>query len=173
MIKQKLYRYIRRVLLLSGLWWLLAGGDHLSWYLGGVIILSISLWRLDDTAESNFRLWRLSWFVPYFLWRSLAGSCDVAWRAMHWRLPISPAKLAYQFRLPPEGSARVVFVNCLSLSPGTLAVAWQEDVLLVHVITEGPESASAVRRLESQVAWMFGHVIAAEKDLTQNEELRV
>jgi multicomponent Na+:H+ antiporter subunit E len=172
---QKLYRYIRRLLLLSGLWWILAGADPFSWFLGGAVILLVSLWRLDGAgvAESKFRLWRLAWFVPYFLCRTVVGSYDVAWRALHWRIPITPETLSFQFRLPPQGSARVVFANCLSLSPGTLAVEMQEDVLLVHVLADGPEASAAVRQLESQVAWTFGCVVAPLEDSTasaRNEE---
>ena len=173
---QTFYRFIRRLLLLSGLWWILVGNDLSSWYLGAVIILSICLWNLNaviETQKSKFRLWRLTWFVPYFLWRTVLGSCDVAWRAMHWSLPISPAMLSYPFRLPREGLARVVFANCLSLSPGTLSVAWQEDTLLVHLITDSPESAATVRRLESQVAWMFGCPLPNEENITQGERVSV
>jgi len=170
---QKIYRYFRRVVLLSGLWWMLAGQDAVSWYLGGAVILSVSLWRLDDAGEKepNFRFWRLAWFVPYFLWRTVVGSCDVAWRALHRGLPISPATLAYRFRLPPKGSSRVVFANCLSLSPGTLAVAWQQEILLVHVIANDSRSVVAVRRLESQVAWMFGYAFST--DDSSNDDVRI
>ena len=176
MCMQTFYRFIRRLLLSSGLWWMLVGKDTASWYLGAAIILPICLWNITEvieTQESRFRFWRLTWFVPYFLWRSVVGSCDVAWRAMHWSLPISPAMLSYPFRLPSEGFARVVFANCLSLSPGTLSVAWQEDTLLVHLITDSPESAAAVRRLESQVAWMFGHALPIEENIIQGKRVSV
>jgi multicomponent Na+:H+ antiporter subunit E len=169
---QKLYRYIRRLLLLSGLWWLLVGSDNLSWYFGGTVILLVSLWRLNDLGakESAFRFWRLAWFVPYFLWRTVIGSCDVAWRALHWKRPITPAMTLYELRLPANGAARVVFANCLSLSPGTLAVAWHQDTLLVHVIAEGIESTAAVKRLESQVAWMFGYRLESKAKANRVEE---
>jgi multicomponent Na+:H+ antiporter subunit E len=169
---QKFYRYIRRLLLLSGLWWILAGADPFSWFLGGAVILLVGLWRLDGVgvAESKFRLWRLAWFVPCFLWRTVVGSCDVAWRAVHWRMPITPTTLSYPFRLPPHGSSRVVFANCLSLSPGTLAVEMQEDVLLVHVIAEGPEATAAVRQLESEVAWTFGCVFGTPEGGTDRPQ---
>jgi multicomponent Na+:H+ antiporter subunit E len=169
---KKLYRYIYRLLLLSGLWWLLAGKDAYSWYFGGVVIVLISLWRIDELGgkESKFRFWRLAWFVPYFLSRTVIGSCDVAWRALHWKRPITPAMMLYELRLPADGSARVVFANCLSLSPGTLAVAWHQDTLLVHVIAEGFESTAAVQHLESQVAWMFGYRLASKAKTNQVEE---
>lgn len=51
-----------------------------------------------------------------------------------------------------------------------MAVAWQEDMLLVHVIADDPESAAAVRRLESQVAWMFGYAPPIELNSNESEE---
>lgn len=37
--------------------------------------------------------------VPFFLWHSLNGGVDVAWRAFHPRLPITPELIEYPLRL--------------------------------------------------------------------------
>ncbi|MES9944702.1 MAG: Na+/H+ antiporter subunit E [Candidatus Thiodiazotropha sp.] len=44
---------------------------------------------------------------------------DVAWRAFHPRMPITPELIVYPLRLPP-GLPRVILVNTVSLLPGTL-----------------------------------------------------
>jgi multicomponent Na+:H+ antiporter subunit E len=162
--------YAFRLLLLAALWLLLVGTDAHSWYLGAAIIVPLSLLRFGERgdADSRFRLWRLSWFVPYFCWRSAVGGFDVACRALHRRLPITPAILSYHFRLPPNGAARVVFANCLSLFPGTLSVTWRDNVLLVHLLTSDPDSVNSLRHLESQVAWIFGHSIPPSQVSSQD-----
>jgi multicomponent Na+:H+ antiporter subunit E len=159
MCRLKFKRFVRRLLLLAGLWWLLAGRDALSWLLGGPVVLTLAAWQLNDAGDdqTRFRLWRLVPFVPFFLWRSLAGSCDVAWRALHWRLPIAPAVQTYRFHLPPGSMARVLFANCINLLPGTLAATWKEDELQVHLLAESPGSAAALRQLEEHVALLLGH----------------
>jgi hypothetical protein len=54
------------LLLLAGLWWLLAGGDGWSWLIGGPVILVLAAWRLSDAGgeEGRLRLWRLPMLVP-------------------------------------------------------------------------------------------------------------
>ena len=96
------------------LWWILTRGDPQSWWFGGPVILIAASWRLGDSGKHlhRWRPWRLATFVPYFLWRSFIGSCDVAWRAMHWRVPITPVIRPFVFRLPPSGPARVFCASC-------------------------------------------------------------
>jgi multicomponent Na+:H+ antiporter subunit E len=151
--------FVRRLLLLAGLWWLLAGQDADSWLLGGPVILMLAAWRLEARggATSRFRVWRLAVFVPIFVWRSLLGSCDVARRALHQRLPISPLIHDYPLRLPADSPAAVLFANCLNLLPGTLTASWEDGVLRVHLLTEVPQATAELRKLERQVALLFGH----------------
>jgi multisubunit Na+/H+ antiporter MnhE subunit len=158
--RQTLKRYVHRLLLLVGLWWLLAGQDVGSWILGGPVILTLAAWRLESRGgpTSNFQVWRLSIFVPIFMWRSLLGSSDVAWRALQQRLPISPKIYHYPLRLPAKSPAAVFFANCLNLTPGTLTASWEGQSLRIHVLTEGPQAMAELRKLERQVALLFGQV---------------
>lgn len=57
--------------------------------------------------EYKLRLTTVVGQAPGFLWRSLLGGIDVAFRAFHPRLPISPAWLVYPVRLSP-GTPRVL-----------------------------------------------------------------
>lgn len=160
---QQFNSFVRRLLLLAGVWWLLVGRDGSSWLLGGPVIVTLAAWRLDDVVDEQvrlrfrLRLWHLVRFVPFFVWRSLLGSCDVAWRAMHRRLPIAPVVYSYTLRLPAGSPARVFFASCINLLPGTLTASWEDDVLRVHVLTDGPRVMSELRTLECQVALLFGH----------------
>lgn len=151
--------WILRVLSLALLWWVLTGGDVGSWLFGGPVILFLASWRRGETAATGQRLrpWRLVSFVPFFFWRSFTGSCDVAWRAMHRRLPIAPAVRTIRFRLPPETPARIVYANCINMLPGTLSADWIDDDLHVHLLVDGAKPVIALRQLEDHVGLLFGY----------------
>ncbi len=144
---------------LALVWWILTRGDWGSWIFGAPVIAAVVFWRLEEGAADHgrFRPWQLVTFLPHFFWKSLTGSCDVAWRALNPRMPISPAITPFVFRLPPGSVARVFCANCFSMLPGTLSAAWNDDTLLVHLLVDGPEPIADLRALEDRVAAMFGH----------------
>jgi multicomponent Na+:H+ antiporter subunit E len=94
-------------------------------------------------------------FIPFFLWQSLSSSVDVARRALSPELPLNPRFLAYHLRLP-AGSARVFFVNVVSLLPGALSVELQDEQLVVHVLDSKAAVLDELQSLEEAVATLFG-----------------
>lgn len=155
-------RIAPRLLWLAALWWLLAGEDRASWSIDAPLVLVLAAWPPDDAGGAAARLQPspLPVFVPLFVWRTLVGSCDVAWRALHRRLPFDPVVVDYTLRLPAQGPPRVFFANCINRHPGTLTASWHGDVLRVHVLTSGPQAMAELRALERQVALLFGHAAA-------------
>jgi len=160
---RKPHIYLIRVLALTLLWWILTRGDGGAWIFGVPVIAAVASWRLEVTAvdHAKFRPMHLLTFVPHFLWRSFTGSCDVALRAIDPRMPISPAIIAFEFRLPPQSVARVFCANCFSMLPGTLSAAWIDDTLLVHLLVDGPQPIADLRALELRIGAMFGHDLIA------------
>lgn len=154
-----LKRLLIRVAMLSLLWWILTRGQWGAWIFGAPVIAAVVLWRLDDVAveQGCFRPLQLLTFVPYFVWKSFTGSCDVALRAIDPRMPITPSLTLFAFRLPPQSVARVFCANCFSMLPGTLSAAWIDDTLLVHLLVDGPEPIADLRSLEQRVGALFGH----------------
>lgn len=150
---------LTRVAMLASLWCVLTDGDWRAFLFGGPVIAIVAGWEFRETRAASRmpRVWRVVDFAPFFLWRSLTGGCDVAWRALHWHLPIEPHVLRYRFHLPADGPARVFFANAISLLPGTLSASWQGDELHVHVLADGERSFAQLRELEDRVASLFGH----------------
>jgi multicomponent Na+:H+ antiporter subunit E len=103
----------------------------------------------------GWRPWPLLSFAGYFVVESLRGAFDVAWRAMHPGLPITPRLSDYEIALP-DGKPRTLFVGVVSLLPGTLSAALSADgrILKVHAITADP--GEDLRRLEQRIARLFG-----------------
>jgi multicomponent Na+:H+ antiporter subunit E len=96
---------------------------------------------------------RLAVFFAWFVRESFRGGIDVAWRALHPRMPVSPALIEYRLKLPP-GLPRSVMVGVVSLLPGTLSVLLHDDGRLqVHALT--PRAADGLAELERRVSRLF------------------
>jgi len=144
-----------RAVLFALMWWMLTDGATDSWLVGAPVILFATmvsllllpplLWSLTGTVR----------FVPFFLWRSLYGGVDVAKRALHPRLPISPGLFNHPWRLPP-GLPRVFMANTVSLLPGTLSLELGAHCLRVHVLDDRKDFLSELEKVEQKVAAMFG-----------------
>jgi multicomponent Na+:H+ antiporter subunit E len=155
------YRYRRvRFWLLAGatLWWVMTEGDYASWITGvpAVLVAAVAVLVLTPSRPAEMRLRGVVAFVPYFVWRSLAGGVDVAMRALRTDRPVSPSLATYRTRLPAHGPARVVFVSVIGLLPGTLAADLRADAVSVHLLS-GTLDAAGLERLEVHVARIFGH----------------
>ncbi|MFM1891932.1 MAG: hypothetical protein RLZ44_1009 [Pseudomonadota bacterium] len=145
-----------RVLLFAALWLVIAGTDPGSWLIGVPAVAAASWASLRLETElaplSPAGAWR---FARVFLWESLRGGLDVARRTLGRRLRIRPGFLDYRSRLP-AGRPLVLFVNCVSLLPGTLAADLQGDTVLVHLLDTDTDAQSELRQLEEAVGDLFG-----------------
>lgn len=155
-IRTLLHQGMPRAVGFTLLWWILTGGNQLSWVVGLPVVAGA-------TGASLVLLPSIRWswsligvlrFLPFFLWQSWIGSMDVVRRALHPCLPLVPSLWNYQLRLPP-GSARVFMVNLVSLLPGTLSAELQNNCLTVHGLDENLPVREGLQVLEARVADLF------------------
>jgi multicomponent Na+:H+ antiporter subunit E len=145
---------VSRALLFSLLWWALTDGTAGSWWIGaptvaGAVIISVTL------VPPLGLVWReVMGFVPFFLWHSLKGGVDVAWRAFLPRMPITTELIEYPLGLP-SGLPRVILVNTVSLLPGTLSAKLGGQVLKVHALDSLGDLLAELEALEQRVGCMF------------------
>lgn len=145
---------VSRALLFSLLWWALTDGTAGSWWIGAPAVASGVIISVTLVPPLGL-VWReVMGFVPFFLWHSLKGGVDVAWRAFHPRMPIMPELIEYPLRLPP-GLPRVILVNTVSLLPGTLSAELGGQVLKVHVLDSLGDFLAELEALEQRVGCMF------------------
>src|SRR6056297_3610537 len=125
---------IRQAALFAALWLILTGADIGSLMVGAPAILLAALASVSDTGAQGtpIRVVLLLRFLPVFLLRSVVAAFDVARRTFAPGLAISPGMVDYRLSLPP-GVSRVVFMNTVSLLPGTLSATLEGDRLTVHV----------------------------------------
>lgn len=144
---------IQLTIVLAALWLALNGLS--GWLLGLLVSLAggvAGAW-LVPAHPYPWRPHRLLGFALFFVRASLAGGVDVAWRAMHPRLPIEPTWLEYPLSLPP-GQPRTLMISVVSLLPGTLSADLKDDQLLVvHGISGSPRQS--VEALEKRISWLF------------------
>lgn len=146
-------RILPRLVIFSLLWYILAGTDTLSWVIGAPAVLSttsLSL-LLAPTVPLHISLYGLFRFIPFFLYQSIRGGIDVMHRALSFQQKLDPGLVSYTTLLP-AGSARVFFVNSISLLPGTLSAELFEDQVIVHTLDQGQPVWANLQRLEYHVA---------------------
>jgi multicomponent Na+:H+ antiporter subunit E len=142
---------------IAALVWLgLNGNDLGSWLIGAPTVmaaagLSALLWE----APGPPLRWReLPTFAGFFLRESIRGGWDVAWRVFHPSLPVAPGFIRFPTVLP-EGPVRYLFANVVSLLPGTVAVGFERDRVVVHAIDVNSGVETSLRAVERRVARLF------------------
>jgi multicomponent Na+:H+ antiporter subunit E len=148
---------VKRILLLAGLWIVLTNGDGSALPFGAVAVAGATWlsFALLPARGGAVRLLPLFAMLPGFLWRSLLGGLDVAWRAFHPRLPIRPGWVVVQTRLE-EGGARAALGGEFSLMPGTLVAGSSRDMLLIHCLDDRAPIEDAVRDEERKLLTVTG-----------------
>lgn len=142
----------KRFGLFAALWLVLSGGafDGLGFGLAATLAATwLSLVLLPPGSRSVSLLATLP-LLPGFVDRSIRGGFDVAWRALHPRLPISPGWYVHETKLPP-GGARVALGSVVSLLPGTLVAGSFGDRLYVHCLTA---DEAIIRSVEAEERWI-------------------
>jgi multicomponent Na+:H+ antiporter subunit E len=119
-----------------------------------IIIAVVAYQRLRIHDKPTLHLGSLPGFSIWFLWHSLRGGIDVAWRALQPTVQLQPGFLHYRLTLPP-GPARLFLVNVVSLLPGTLSADIEGDVLLLHALDTSADITAEVSEAESRVTALY------------------
>lgn len=147
---------LARGALFSLLWLILAGTDPWSWLIGlpSVALATHASLALSPPRRRRPRVLALLAFIPYFVAQSLRGGFDVALRVLAPRPRIAPGFIDYHTRLT-DPAARVLFLDTVSLLPGTLGADMHGQRLRVHAIDTGVDVRPELIALEQRVAALF------------------
>ena len=86
-------------------------------------------------------------------WEIIKANLDVARIILTPRLPIDPRIVEYHTYLPDD-LPRTVFADSITLTPGTVTVELEDNVLHVHCLASYHQEG--LPGLEKMVAWLFG-----------------
>lgn len=156
--------YFWRLLLFSGVWLVLLGWQPLSWIIGvpSVLLASWAHARLAPEMPMP-RLGAALGFIGFFLVESLRSGLDVAQRILRPRMRIAPGFQEYWMQLE-QPAARTLFVNSISLLPGSLSADLIEpDQVRIHALDARTDLGPELARLEQRIARLFAETLTEER----------
>ena len=119
-----------------------------------VAVLTVALLgRALDPRITPIVLLRLPWFILRLIWEIMKANYDVAKIIINPKLPIDPRMVQYRTYLSGD-LPRTVFSDSITLTPGTVTVELEDDLLTVHCLC--PYHEEGLAGLEELVAWLFG-----------------
>ena len=156
-VESRVSAIIARIILFSALWSVVAGATASSWVIGlpAVIVATLGSLRLTPPRAVSLSVIGALRFAVFFVSESVHGGLDMASRIIRPRLRIEPGFTVFRSRLP-TGQSRVLFTNCVSLLPGTLAADLSDDKLTVHQLDTQVDVHHELSKLELAIAELFG-----------------
>lgn len=155
-------------MLLTGFWFLLSAGDLASLLVGVIFIplsifVSIKLSKKTTIAGSNvsIQLIKIPKFIGFFLYQSIKGGTDTARRVFSADMKLQPEFVHYPIKHLPAGLPMNLFMNMVSLLPGSVSVIREPDSVLVHVLTLTNNTLSDIYACELIVSELFGLQVTA------------
>jgi multicomponent Na+:H+ antiporter subunit E len=112
--------------------------------------------RLLPPGPTRISLPALGGLALRFLHQSIVAGVDVAWRALHPRLPLRTGFVAYAVQFPP-GTARNAFAALTSLLPGTVPAADEGRKLVYHCLDVDQPVVSQLTAEETAMTKALAH----------------
>jgi multicomponent Na+:H+ antiporter subunit E len=117
------------------------------------VITFALLGKALDPRITPMVLLRFPLFMLRLTWEIIKANVNVAMIIINPKLPVDPRIVEYRTFLPDD-LPRTVFSDSITLTPGTVTVELEGDVLSVHCLC--PYHQEGLAGLESLVAWLFG-----------------
>ncbi len=145
-----------RTTLFAGLWWIIVQGRADAWFIGlpAAALAAMTSMMLSSDALPRLSVIGLFRFIFLFLSESFSGGIDVARRTLSPELRIQPGFSRYRQTLD-DPRARVMFIICISLLPGTLSTSIDGDYVELHLLDVRQDPVSQLQRVEQAIANMF------------------
>ena len=165
-----IFKTIVQFCLLMGFWLLLSGHydfTHITMGVGSsilVILLNLRLRRYYFFTDEIFKTSALTsslkylrfvlFYIPWLIWQIIVASLQVAYVVLHPKMPIDPALVKFETKLPTMGS-KVILGNSITLTPGTITLQIQDDDFLVHALMDVSSTGIIEGTLPGQVAKLY------------------
>lgn len=148
------------------LWVVFSGKLDLLHAAFGVFSIALVLWRTNAFVVSRSRPEesralaeidpvKLATYTVWLLKEIVVANIDIAKIVLKKDMPIDPALVRFESALGTN-LARVMLGNSITLTPGTLTVEIEDNVFLVHGISEGGATGPVIDEMQHKLAAMFG-----------------
>jgi multicomponent Na+:H+ antiporter subunit E len=148
-LKKDFKGFVLLAFLLLLFWLLLSASFDWQHILAGVVIalLLTAFWGEiiftgSQTRFSVGQVFGLAAYLASLVLEIIKANFHVAYLVLHPHLPISPGFVTYHLDLEKDLTT-ALFLNSITLTPGTITVEYEVDRLVVHCITR--ENAEAVQ----------------------------
>ena len=101
----------------------------------GIAWISLKLAVLNPNADTLRLTLKLPKFLPWFFIEVVKSNLDASWRILHPKLPISPTVSSIPVSEHNE-VGKVVYANCITLTPGTYSLDISADFIKVHSLSK-------------------------------------
>ncbi len=163
---QRIKSFVLSMIILYGLWVVIAGTDSDELIAGFAVALLMSLVfssRLSMLAEVRLNprsLVRMPIYILIFLRELVKSTLDVAVRVISPSLPINPGIVKVKTKLKSR-LGRIVLANSITLTPGTMTVETDGEYFYIHWIDIQADdidaaSAAIVHTFEKHLEVIFG-----------------
>lgn len=130
------------------------------------IFVSAKLSEKTDSANSvlHINIMKIPKFIGFFLYQSIKGGTDTAVRVFSPNMKLKPEFVLYPIKHLPAGLPINLFMNVVSLLPGSVCVIREPDSVLVHVLTVTNSTLSEIYECELIISELFGLEILSHCD---------
>lgn len=150
-------------LFLIGFWFLLVDGDIASLIVGAIFIplsifVSAKLSEKVGSDENKFRIMvlKVPKFIMFFLYQSIKGGTSTALRVFSSNMNLQPEFIHYPIKHLSPGLSMNLFMNVVSLLPGSVSVIREPDGVLVHVLAATESTIDEIYECERIIGELFG-----------------
>ncbi len=91
--------------------------------------------RKPPIAREVMRVLRFIRYLPWLLWEVFKANIDLVYRTLHPRMPINPSIITFENNFS-EDMGTTTLANSITLTPGTVTVDANEEVFVVHAISD-------------------------------------
>lgn len=121
---------------------------------GAFLSLLLSFWGYRYLTEKGLsifapkRILNFILFIPVFFYACLKANLDVAYRAIHPKMPIKPGIVVIKTKLKTD-VGKLLLANSITLTPGTLTIDVCGEYLFIHWINVKTEDEQEAAKLIS------------------------
>jgi len=151
-------------LVLSALWLLLSGFFQtllLSLGLASVVCVVWIAHRMDVIDHEGHPIhltFRALWYWPWLMLEILKSNFHVAGVILRRKMPINPSLFDVKATQETE-LGQVIYANSITLTPGTVTVAINKDIMTIHALTTDAATGLQSGEMDRRVTAMEAHSV--------------
>lgn len=127
----------------------------------------------DETdVLADLRFQRVPFYLVWLMWQILVSAVQVAGILLSRNLKAEPQMIRFRVNLP-NAHAKMILGNSITLTPGTLTVAIEGDIFMVHALVPSALAGIIDDSMPHQVLKLFEketYTVVTDVELIQKEE---